>query len=102
VLANGHTLTRSPDGRVESHQHWDEPSVVDRPASFDEGAEELRALLTASVDQRLTANGTTALWLSGGWDSSAILACATRGTIAAPSRAMNSLRLMNCLPRRAH
>ena len=78
VLHNGHTLTRHPDGRIEVHQHWDAPSVVDRPASFDEGAEELRALLTASVDQRLTENGTTALWLSGGWDSSAILACATR------------------------
>jgi asparagine synthetase B (glutamine-hydrolysing) len=66
------------DGRVDVRRHWDPPTIVDRPASFDEGAEELRALLTASVDQRLGENGTTALWLSGGWDSSAILACATR------------------------
>jgi asparagine synthase (glutamine-hydrolysing) len=78
VLPVGHTLTMARDGRVEVRRHWDPPTVVDRPASFDEGAEELRALLTASVDQRLGENGTTALWLSGGWDSSAILACATR------------------------
>jgi asparagine synthase (glutamine-hydrolysing) len=78
VLPVGHTLTMSRDGRVDVRRHWDPPTVVDRPASFDEGAEELRALLTASVDQRLGENGTTALWLSGGWDSSAILACATR------------------------
>jgi asparagine synthase (glutamine-hydrolysing) len=78
VLPAGHTLTMTPDGRIDVWQHWDPPTVVDRPASFDEGAEELRALLTASVDQRLGENGTTALWLSGGWDSSAILACATR------------------------
>jgi asparagine synthase (glutamine-hydrolysing) len=78
VLPVGHTLAMTRDGRLEVRQHWEAPTVVDRPASFDEGAEELRALLAASVDQRLTENGTTALWLSGGWDSSAILACATR------------------------
>jgi len=78
LLPVGHTLTMTRDGCVEVRRHWDPPTVVDRPASFDEGAEELRALLTASVDQRLGENGTTALWLSGGWDSSAILACATR------------------------
>jgi len=78
VLPVGHTLTVTRDGRTEVRPHWDAPTVVDRPASFDEGAEQLRALLAASVDQRLTENGTTALWLSGGWDSSAILACASR------------------------
>ncbi|MFL5618254.1 MAG: asparagine synthetase B family protein [Gemmatimonadaceae bacterium] len=77
VLPVGRTLTVTRDGRTEVRQHWEAPTVVDRPASFDDGAEELRALLAASVDQRLTENGTTALWLSGGWDSSAILACAT-------------------------
>ena len=78
VLPVGHTLTVKPDGNVEVRQHWEAPVVVDRRASFDEGAEELRALLTASVDQRLTENGTSAIWLSGGWDSSSVLACATR------------------------
>ena len=53
VLPVGHTLTMTRDGRVDVRQHWDPPTVVDRPASFDEGAEQLRALLTASVDQRI-------------------------------------------------
>jgi asparagine synthase (glutamine-hydrolysing) len=63
VLPVGHTLTVGPDGVVQVRQHWDAPTIVDRRASFDEGAEELRALLTASVDQRLTDGGTTAIWL---------------------------------------
>ena len=78
LLPVGHTLTMTRDGRTEVRQHWDAPAIVDRPGSFDDGAEELRALLAASVDERLTENGTSALWLSGGWDSSSILACATR------------------------
>ena len=78
VVPAGHTLTVAPDGTVEIRRHWEPPTLDGRRTSFDEGAEELRALLTASVAERLTPNATTALWLSGGWDSSAILACATR------------------------
>ena len=78
VVPAGHTLTVGRDGDVRLRQHWEPPVIGRRRSSFEEGAEELRALLTASVRERLTPNGTTALWLSGGWDSSAILACATR------------------------
>jgi asparagine synthase (glutamine-hydrolysing) len=78
VVPAGHTLTVGRDGKVGVASHWDPPRLGGRRSSFDEGAEELRALLTASVGERLTAGDTTALWLSGGWDSSAILACATR------------------------
>ena len=78
VVPAGHTLTVGRDGAVSVRQHWQPPALGGRRSSFDEGAEELRALLTASVGERLTANDTSALWLSGGWDSSAILACATR------------------------
>ena len=78
VLPAGHTLTVARDGRVDVRPHWQPPTLGGRASSFDEGAEELRALLTGAVDQRLTENDTSALWLSGGWDSSAILACATR------------------------
>ena len=78
VVPAGHTLERRRDGGVHLWQHWEPPTLGGRRSSFDEGAEELRALLTSSVAERLTPNGTTALWLSGGWDSSAILACATR------------------------
>ena len=77
VLRPGHTLTVTPDGSITSRPHWQPPvRLSGRPTSFDEGAEELRALLTDAVDERLASEGTTALWLSGGWDSSSILACA--------------------------
>ena len=78
VVPAGHTLTAGRDGNVTLRQHWEPPTLGGSRSSFDEGAEEARALLTASVGERLAPNGTTALWLSGGWDSSAILACATR------------------------
>jgi asparagine synthase (glutamine-hydrolysing) len=79
VLATGHTLTRVRSGAISITPHWTPPPVDDsRASSFEDGAEELRALLTNSVDERLLDGGTTAIWLSGGWDSSAILACATR------------------------
>ncbi|MEO6528280.1 MAG: asparagine synthase-related protein [Gemmatimonadaceae bacterium] len=79
VLATGHTLVRNHSGALTITPHWDAPVVDDsRASSFEEGAEELRELLTDAVDERLPDGLTTALWLSGGWDSSAILACATR------------------------
>ena len=78
VLPAGHTLTVARDGRVDVRSHWQPPTLGTRASSFDEGAEQLRALLTDAVNQRLTENGTSALWLSGGWDSSSILACATQ------------------------
>ena len=75
VVPAGHTLTVSRGGAVSVRPHWDAPAPG-QASSFEEGAEELRALLADAVDQRLP-TGTSALWLSGGWDSSAILACAT-------------------------
>jgi asparagine synthase (glutamine-hydrolysing) len=78
VVPAGHTLTVRRDGDTSLRQHWVPPTLGGRRSSFDEGAEELRELLAASVRERLAPGGTTALWLSGGWDSSAILACATR------------------------
>jgi asparagine synthase (glutamine-hydrolysing) len=75
VVPAGHTLTVSRGGSVSVRPHWDAPAPG-HASSFEEGAEELRALLADAVDQRIPP-GTSALWLSGGWDSSAILACAT-------------------------
>ncbi|MDB4884107.1 MAG: hypothetical protein JWL95_2873 [Gemmatimonadetes bacterium] len=79
VLPAGHTLSRVSSGDPTVAPHWQPPPVDDsRASSFEEGADELRALLVDAVDERLLDGGTTAIWLSGGWDSSAILACATR------------------------
>src|SRR5258705_841188 len=79
VVPVGHTLIVSGAGEVTLRPHWEAPSPGGaRASSFEEGAEELRALLTDAVDERMAARGITALWLSGGWDSSSILACGTR------------------------
>jgi len=78
VVPVGHTLVVSRGGKVTLQPHWEPPSASARASSFEEGAEELRALLTDSVDERMADRGTTALWLSGGWDSSALFACSQR------------------------
>jgi asparagine synthase (glutamine-hydrolysing) len=75
VVPAGHTLTVSRGGAVSVRPHWEPPAAAS-VSSFEEGAEELRALLIDAVDERIP-SGTSALWLSGGWDSSSILACAT-------------------------
>lgn len=86
IVRPGHTLVKTPDG-VTLRPHWEPPVPTSgRPTSFEEGAEELRALLTDAVDERLIDAGTTALWLSGGWDSSSILACAMRALERRPAR----------------
>lgn len=77
-LPAGHTLTRAGHGAIRVAPHWTPPAIDDaRASSFDEGAEELRALLTDAVVERMLPNGTSAVWLSGGWDSSSILASAS-------------------------
>jgi asparagine synthase (glutamine-hydrolysing) len=75
VLFTHDTLTVSRGGSVSVRPHWDAPAPA-HASSFEEGAEELRALLVDAVDERIP-SGTSALWLSGGWDSSSIFACAT-------------------------
>src|SRR4051812_17355052 len=67
VVPVGHTLLVARGGKVTLQPHW-EVTETRRASSFEEGAEELRGLLTDSVDERLAERGTTALWLSGGWD----------------------------------
>lgn len=59
--------------RVDAH--WDPPAVRDDAAvSFEEGAEELRRLLSRATVERMPADGPTSVWLSGGWDSTAVFA----------------------------
>lgn len=57
--------------------YWQVPTFADRDdgqLSFDDAAEELRVLLHAAMDERMAHAGTTALFLSGGWDSPALYA----------------------------
>lgn len=54
-------------------RHW-EPSVhtASSATSFEAGAEELRELLRGAVSERLDGSGPTKVWMSGGWDSTAV------------------------------
>lgn len=51
-----------------------EPDAAVARLSFDDAAMELRARLQRAVIERMAPHGDSSLWLSGGWDSSALLA----------------------------
>lgn len=78
VLPAGHTLVATLDreGRLEDvrlERHWTPPTFeAGGGAPFAEAAEELRRLLREAVAERIEPGTPTAVWLSGGWDSTAI------------------------------
>lgn len=75
-LPPGHVLTIDGSAEVEPVAYW-EPRVAGRDhldISFDEAAGELRRLLEAAVERRLVADVPLGAFLSGGIDSSAIVA----------------------------
>ena len=64
----------SQDGEVRLETFWRPRKAPERhPAPAAEAAVELREMLATSVSQRM-ASGTTTVWMSGGWDSSAVFA----------------------------
>src|SRR4029077_9555993 len=70
----GSTMTLT-DGAVRLERNWDVPAIgTGSTLRFEEAAEELRALLQRAVAERLSTSGPTAVWMSGGWDSSAVFA----------------------------
>lgn len=53
---------------------WAPPSAPDRrPASLEDAAQELRELLGTAVTERM-GRGPASVWMSGGWDSTAVFA----------------------------
>ena len=80
-LPPGHYLQWRLGERARVAPYWTAPLFADRDSGqvpFDEAAEELRRLLTAAMDERLAKHGTTALFLSGGWDSPSLYATGQR------------------------
>jgi asparagine synthase (glutamine-hydrolysing) len=71
-------LTISPGGKPDIVQYWDLAFNPDHSVSEHEWVERLQAQLEASVRQRLTADVPLGFFLSGGVDSSAIVAVASR------------------------
>ena len=75
ILGAGSTLVWQRGGGIRIFRHWNVPPVgEERTTSFEEGAEELRSLLTHAVRERLDPASPTSIWLSGGWDSTAVFA----------------------------
>ena len=77
-LLAGSTLWWSPGGKgaAQTKLHWTPPPIGEkRHTSFEADAEELRELLVGAVAERLAPSGaSTAVWMSGGWDSPAVFA----------------------------
>lgn len=70
----GSTLVADERG-TRVFPHWTIPPVRDRGGgNFAAGAEELRHLLRRATEERLAPAGPTSVWLSGGWDSTAVFA----------------------------
>lgn len=69
------------DGELTVSRHWAPPELaaVQARPSFDEAAQELRTLLEQAARERLP-DGGASVWLSGGWDSTAVLASSERAS----------------------
>jgi asparagine synthetase B (glutamine-hydrolysing) len=75
ALRAGERLTRVDGGSIELAAHW-EPPVYERVSGlgFDEAADQLRELICRATAERFAEQGPTSVWMSGGWDSTAVFA----------------------------
>lgn len=77
VVPPGHLLTWSPGGTVQVRRVWQPPEFEKGNAiPFQEARSELRRLLVAASADRMDPARSTAVWMSGGWDSPAVFAAA--------------------------
>ena len=79
------TLTWS-EGRAAHRVHWNPGREAGLARlSEEDAARELARRLQASVIERMAATGTTAMWMSGGYDSPAVYASGCTGLAADPA-----------------
>ena len=78
-LQPGHTLALNK-GKLCIEQYWDLPVEAPQQCTFESALEEFRGLLEESVRLRLIAEVPLGVFLSGGLDSSAILAVMSKIT----------------------
>jgi asparagine synthase (glutamine-hydrolysing) len=70
----GHWMTIGVDGHVESQRYWDVSYAVDESLTIGSAASRARALMEGAVSRQLVADVPVGVMLSGGLDSSAIVA----------------------------
>jgi asparagine synthase (glutamine-hydrolysing) len=74
-LPAGHHFRRTPGSSVRLARHWDPPIFESgSKLKFDEAGEALRDLLCHATAERFSSTGPTSVWMSGGWDSTAVFA----------------------------
>jgi asparagine synthase (glutamine-hydrolysing) len=74
----GHLLIWE-EGRTRTERFWQPPvAPARRPSETAEAAVELQALLGRATVERM-AGGVNAVWMSGGWDSTAVFAAGQQG-----------------------
>ncbi|MGI9183246.1 MAG: asparagine synthetase B family protein [Longimicrobiaceae bacterium] len=78
LLPAGWSLEKE-GGATRLSRHWHPPPIrPDRRLGFEAAAEELRSLLMRAVAERLPSAGPASVWLSGGWDSTAVFGAGER------------------------
>jgi asparagine synthase (glutamine-hydrolysing) len=79
-LPPGHLLIRDSSGHIDIERYWSPLSIEQRDIGAAEGTEELRRLLNESVACHLESDVPLGAFLSGGVDSSAVVAYMSRLT----------------------
>jgi len=83
LLPAGWALSWTPESGLRTKQVWFPPtSEPARSPAFDDAAQELLELLERATDERLAATGVTGVWMSGGWDSTAVFGAGQRALAA--------------------
>src|SRR5262245_6656402 len=83
-LLPGQQLIVSPGSKPSTQRYWDLTFRPERSVSENEWASRLLQRLTASVRRRMTSDVPLGMFLSGGLDSSAIVALAARASDGRP------------------
>jgi asparagine synthase (glutamine-hydrolysing) len=80
-LAPGHWVSwRAGEPEPEPHQYWDVPFRLDADVSLGDAEAQLRGLLDRSVASQMIADVPLGAFLSGGVDSSAVVASMSRAS----------------------
>ncbi|HLV26343.1 MAG TPA: asparagine synthase-related protein [Gemmatimonadales bacterium] len=77
VLPHAHMLAWTPSRISVAVPYWEVPvGQQESPLPFEDAADHLRELLRVASRERMDSNGINSVWMSGGWDSTAVFGAA--------------------------